>query len=199
MRRFLVLIALLAAAAVPACDNEVGPEARPRSDTTPLRQGSAAPPLESYTVTFTAVKGEAKEVEVKYAPPGGSPEDFLDIEIPQDGLLRRPDGSQIENGDSVQIVVTIDPVEFVFTVEPAGLQFNPGAPMRIEVRYENADSDFDDDGDSDDDDETIRVERVAIFREDVPSFWTPLPTTHDTGGRILVATSDILENIAVSW
>lgn len=199
MRRIVMLTAALLLLGTGACDNQVAPRAEPRSDIVPLRQAPDAPPLETYTVTFTAVKGEAKEVEVKYAPPGGEPEDFLDIEIPQDALLRRPDGGLIASGDSVEIAVTIDPLAFVFTVEPAGLQFEPSSPMRIEVHYENADSDLDEDGDTDEEDETIRVDRLGLFREDAPGLWTPVSTTHDVAGRILVGRSDRLENIAVSW
>lgn len=205
MRRTLIAAITLALAGIASgCTESTAPGGTGsspgpvRSGITPIRQAPDAPPLASYAVQFTAVKGESKEIEVKYAGASGEPEDFLDIELHENSLLKWPDGTPIQDGESVAMSIVIDPETFLFTLRPAGLEFDPAWPLEIEIRYENADDDFDEDGDIDGEDDSIRTS-LGTFREDLADQWTPLLTENDSASGTLRARSKRLDNIAVSW
>src|SRR5688572_24136980 len=63
-------------------------------DAVPIKQAS-----------FWAVRGRDRKLEMDYV--GG--EDFLEFEVRSNSLLRRPDGTLFQNGDSILITVTLDP------------------------------------------------------------------------------------------
>jgi hypothetical protein len=139
------LIALLAGA---CSDSPVdpGPMALPESELRFVQFADSAPPLTDSTVTFWAVRGEDREVNIGFVPddPSDDPEEFLEFEVPGGALLRYPDGRTFTRGDSVQITVTVlDPTRFLFRFEPAGLMFNPEQPARLEVSYRYARRDQD--------------------------------------------------------
>jgi hypothetical protein len=162
-----------------------------------LRQEVGAPLIESYEVVFTVTRGHSREIELKYEDEEGELEDFLDLEFGEDTLQQWPDGTPIQDGESVEITLTVAPFAFQFTLSPPGLVFSANDPLRIEVDYEHADPDFNHDGVVDALDDAIR-EQLGWWREDVPG-WVALETMHDLEERTLRSHTDILENIAVSW
>lgn len=157
MRPFLHrLITALGAAAVLSCGDNTGPESR--TDLTIIRQDSLAPPLVTNQASVWAKVSDGRELHLNYqgATPADTGEEFLRFEIPGDALLRKPDGSAFQPGDSILITVTVvDSGFFHFRFAPAGLVFNPEHPARLRVRYLNANHDFDDDGDIDPADDDI--------------------------------------------
>lgn len=157
MRQFLSrLIAGFAALALFACGDNTGPGGRP--DLNIIRQDSLAPPLVTNQASVWAKVSDGRELHLNYqgATPADTGEEFLRFEIPGDGLLRKPDGSAFQPGDSILITVTVvDSGFFHFRFQPAGLVFNPEHPARLRVRYLNANHDFDDDGDVDPADDDI--------------------------------------------
>ena len=165
------LVFVAAAAAVLACNDNVGPGGVPNTQLHIVRQDTLAPPLVATKDSFWAKVGDGREMHFNYqgATPADTGEEFLRFEVPGDGLLRKPDGSAFQTGDSILITITIvDPTRFLFQFEPAGLQFSPDHPARLKVRYIEAEHDFNDDGVEDSADSTIE-HVLDIWRREVPT------------------------------
>lgn len=125
------------------------PDALPEAALTFLRFAATAPPPADTVVSFWAVKGEDRGVEIRFQPEAGEDEgeEFLDFEVSGQSLLRDPDGRSFVRGDSIRITIhLVDPSRFIFKFEPAGLQFDPDHPAELEVSYTHADPDQDEDG-----------------------------------------------------
>jgi hypothetical protein len=103
-----------------------------------------APPVETMDTSFWAVRGQYRELEIRYQGQGGTGtgKKFLEFEIDEETLLRRPDGTLFADGDSIEITVSIDPELFVVTFGPSGLQFNPSEPAQLEFDYDEAEDEF---------------------------------------------------------
>lgn len=160
----------LTAAAVLACSDNTGPESRPAADLNIVQQDTLAPPLDSTVARFWAKVGEGREVRIDYQHPLA--EEFLRFEVPGDGLLRKPDGSAFQPGDSIFITITlVDASQFLFRFEPSGLQFSPEHPARLKLHYEFSNHDFNDDGAVDPDDDAIEHLLDLWRREGTTSPW----------------------------
>ena len=168
MRRLLLICS---AALLLSCSDSSGPDGVPTTQLHIIQQDPLAPPLDSIVARLWAKVGEGREVRLDYQP-GASAEDFLRFEVPGDGLLRKPDGTAFQAGDSIQITITvIDPARFAFRFEPAGLQFNPAQPARLKIYYYNANHDFDGDGDVDAADTAIEHTLDLWRRETATAPW----------------------------
>lgn len=167
-------ISILGAAAVLACSDNTGPGGRPDADLHIIRQDSLAPPLVTNQASVWAKVADGRELHLNYqgATPADTGEEFLRFEIPGDGLLRKPDGTGFQPGDSILITVTVvDAGRFHFKFEPSGLVFSPEHPARLKVRYLQANHDFDDDGDLDAADATIEQVLDLWRREGSAAPW----------------------------
>lgn len=167
-------ILTLAAVAALACADNTGPGGVPNSELHVLRQDSLAPPLVTNAASFWAKVGDGRELHLNYqgATPADTGEEFLRFEVPGDGLMRKPDGSAFQTGDSILITVTvIDAARFHFQFEPSGLVFNPEHPARLKVRYFDADRDYDDDGDVDSTDADLEHVLDLWRREGPTAAW----------------------------
>jgi hypothetical protein len=155
-----------------ACTDNTGPGGVPSTDLHIVQQDTLAAPLDSTVARFWAKVGDGRDVRIAYQPPLDTAEDFLRFEVPADGLLRKPDGSPFQAGDSILITVTVvDPARFQFRFEPAGLQFHPDHPARLKVYYYHANHDFDGDGDTDSADTAIEHRLDLWRREDPTANW----------------------------
>jgi hypothetical protein len=122
---------------------------------------------------FWAVRGRDRKLELDYAD--GS--EFLEFEVRSQTLLRRPDGTLFQNGDSILITVTVDPNNrLIVNFEPSGLTFSPLDPARLKINYREADHDIDHDGDWDSED--IRLEAaLRVWQQERAGLpWLPLLT-----------------------
>ena len=175
MRQFLSRsMAVLLAAASIACDDNTGPGGRPDTSLHFVRQDSLAAPLVAYQASVWAKVGDGRELHLNYqgATPADTGEEFVRFEIPGDGLLRKPDGSVFQSGDSILITLTVvDSAQFLFQFEPAGLVFSPDHPARLKVRYADANHDFDDDGDLDSADDALEQVLDLWRRESPGALW----------------------------
>ncbi len=190
----------LTAAAVLACSDNTGPESRPNADLNIVQQDSLAPPLDSTVARFWAKVGDDREVRIEYQPPLDSAEDFLRFEVPGDGLLRKPDGSAFQPGDSILITVTvIDPARFQFRFEPTGLQFSPDHPARLKLHYLNANHDFDEDGGVDSDDDAIEHLLDLWRREGSTSPWFRVGAVKFEGMDEIDANIQSFSEYALAW
>ena len=164
-----VLFTAAAGLGISGCDDDAtGPLAvdqRVEGELTFIRFDAGVSGALPTQASFWAVRGEERELEMRSAP---TPDDddgekFLELEIDEETLLRRPDGTAFAEGDSILITVTLDPTgRFLFDFQPSGLVFNPDEPAELKIRYVLADDDYDDDGDVDADD---------LAFEDLLSIW----------------------------
>jgi len=192
--------ALLLVAIGAACSNDsTGPKPGDTVGPTQLhivRQDAAAPQLQAYAASFWAVKGTSRTLEIDYL--GG--EDFFRLDVPGDALLRRPDGSTIQQGDSVLISVEIDPSLMLFRFEPSGLVFDGAHPVRLRVDYSNADDDFDEDGDVDTDDDAIEGTWLSVWRQPASGTnWVRLASARDASLEDFEAELVQFSNYALAW
>ena len=157
-----------------ACSDSGGPgddddSVKPPSELTVLRLGESSPPLFDPVVSFWAVRGEDREVEISFVDdedPNQPGEEYLELEVDADALQARPDGTPIAEGDSVLITVrVVDPARLLFEFQPAGLTFNPARPAELKIHYNHADDDLDEDGDVDLEDESLEL-TIAIWRQE---------------------------------
>lgn len=175
--RWWLLLVLVGA----GCSDSTGPE--PGKDEADLQfvRFPATPPVETLQKSFWAVKGDDRELEIRYLPdePGGEGEEFLEFRVPAEGLLRRPGGSFFADGDSILITVTLSPDgRFLFDFQPSGLQFDPEHPARLDITYRGVDDDLDGDGDVDGDDDDLES-RLRVWKQERPGEpWFPIGTLH---------------------
>ena len=167
MRRILLICSALA---LLSCSDSTSPGV-PAAQLHIVQQDLAAPPLLATRDSFWAKVGDGRELHLNYqgATPGDTGEEFLRFEVPGDALLRKPDGSAFQPGDSILITVTVvDSAKFQFAFEPAGLQFSPNHPARLKIEYAHADHDFNDDGVQNSADSTIE-HILDVWKREGPS------------------------------
>lgn len=133
---------------------------------TVIRVDPEAPPLVDTEVSFWAVAGEVREVQILYGYANGTVGKCLRFIVPAGALHRLPGGRIAQPGDSVQIAIrVVDPKLFLFEFDPAGLIFAPGHPARLEVRYRWATADLNGDGAVDQADAAIRS-RFGLWKQE---------------------------------
>jgi hypothetical protein len=146
---------------------------------TPVRVAPDAPPLERMEATFWIVRGQWREVEIRYAS-GGYSGKCIRLIVPPDAPLRHADGRVFAMGDSALVTLrVIDPELYLFEFDPAGLRFNPAAPARIEIRYRWVSADANGDGRIDAADASF-VRTFRLWRQERQSEpWVEVPSERD--------------------
>jgi len=166
MRRLLFICG---AAILLSCTDPSGPPGVPAAQLHIVQRDTLTPALDSTVARFWAKVGEGREIRLGYLPPADTGEDFLRFEVPGDALLRKPDGTAFQPGDSILITLTVvDPNRLLVQFEPAGLQFNPNQPARLKFHYLRANHDFDGDGDIDAADAAIE-HTLDLWRRESPA------------------------------
>ena len=177
VRRFLFTALLVA---LPGCSEFVDPDIRaaPESELTFVRLSSDSPAIDTTTVTFWAVRGKDREVQIRYFyAESGDFAKCLRLLVPAQALHLRPDGTPFAVGDSVRITVRMpDPTRLTFEFDPAGLRFDPLHPATIEVVYRYADRDFNGDGVVDRRDDALAA-NFGFWKQERPGeVWTSVST-----------------------
>lgn len=165
------LLLICGAAALLSCSDSAAPSGVPSTQLHVIRQSTVAPPLVAMRDSFWAKVGDGRELHFNYrgATPADTGEEFLRFEVPGDALLRKPDGSAFQAGDSILITITVvDSSHFLFRFEPAGLQFSPDHPARLKIEYLHADHDFNEDGVTNAADSTIE-HILDVWRREGPT------------------------------
>jgi hypothetical protein len=170
IRRSFATGALLALSACSSASDSLAPEERPESLLRLLTVAADAPPIATPVVSFYAVKGKNADVDIWYRPRAGQRDStkFLEFRIGGNTLDRRPDGSQIANGDSVRITVTVvDPVHLLLVFQPSGLTFSSKDPARLRMFFSEVGDDIDHNGRVDSDDDDVQ-QKLSIWRQEIP-------------------------------
>ncbi len=192
-RRPFVPLALLVAF-LSACDGFLTSEPRfaviEDGKLTPVKVDPNAPPLERMEATFWIVRGEWREVEIRYAAPGYSGKCIRFI-VPPDAPLRHPDGRVFQQGDSALVTLrVIDPELYLFEFDPDGLRFNPAAPARVEIRYAWIAADANGDGVVNSLDQNF-VKTFTLWRQErVTQPWVEVPSERDEENQEIHADVD---------
>jgi hypothetical protein len=132
-----------------------------------LTAAPGAPAISPTVVSFYAVQGSDRTVEIFYAPTGnGAPQRFLRFQVRGNTQIVRPNGSNVARGDSIQITLTvIDPSRLITQFEPSGLTFKGGGQARLAMSFAEENHDFNGDGVINALDTAIQAS-LSIFRQE---------------------------------
>jgi hypothetical protein len=148
-----------------------------------------------YTVSFWAVRGQERELEINYDD-NGTVYHFLELKI--EDPVTSPDGSPIAVGDSVLITAIVDPAVLAVQLEPSGLQF--GQRTKFKMWYTAAGGDLNGDGVVDNDDSYIENELLELwFQSESGEPWQPINSWHYTWYDLFRADLEHFSGYAVSW
>jgi hypothetical protein len=162
------------------------PEFTARTDPRQHRSGTMAltPPLslDQYTVSFWAVRGESRSVQINYSSSidnGTHP--FLVLTTTDPTFV--PGVGELALGDSVLITVIVDTTKIGVSLQPHGLQF--GAPAELKMWYGGAGGDLNGDGAVDSTDANIEAMLLGLwYREAETNPWTQLPAAQSVAEKL---------------
>jgi hypothetical protein len=191
-RQFAPLAFLLAS--LGACDGFPGSDPNfalvEDGELIPVKVAPDAPPLETMEATFWIVRGQWREVEIRYATDGYNGKCIRFI-VPPDAPLRHADGRVFEMGDSALVTLrVIDPELYLFEFDPEGMRFNPAAPARVEIRYRWIAADANGDGRVDAAD-GVFVKTFSLWRQERSRDpWVEVPSERDEENQEIHADVD---------
>ena len=216
LRPAIVLLALALAA---GCTDERAPTAAPLAPTPRLLRwaGNRAPQfvapqtgndglqvslvdglsLDHNSVTFWAVRGEQRSVQVNYlSSTGNTSSPFLNLSITDPVFV--PGRGELAVGDSVLVTVNIDPSAIKVSLEPTGTQF--GEPAQLKISYGGADGDMNGDGVVNAADAQIETQLLGLwYREGEDSAWTQIPASQSLGDNSFSGALHHFSEYAVSF
>jgi hypothetical protein len=141
------------------------------------RPGFRTPPLslDTYSVSFWAVRGESRSVRINYASALDSlSHPFLQLTVTDPTFA--PGQGDIAVGDSVLITVNIDTTKIGMSLEPTGLQF--GERAQLQIWYDGAGGDLNGDGVVDSVDAAIEKQLLGLaYRESSNDAWARVPAS----------------------
>ena len=150
------------------------------------RSGAMAaqtPPLslDQYSVSFWAVRGEARSVQINYTSSiDNDVHPFLSLTTTDPVFA--PEMGDIAVGDSVLITVTVDTSKIGVRLEPSGLQF--GETAQFKIWYGGANGDLNGDGIVDGADSDAEAKLLGLwYREASSDPWTPLQASQSVSEK----------------
>jgi hypothetical protein len=153
--------------------------------------------LDYNTVTFWAVRGQQRSVQVNYlSSTGDTSFPFLQLSITDPVFV--PGRGELQPGDSVEVTVTIDPADIKVSLEPTGLQF--GDPSRLQIWYAGADGDLNGDGVVNAIDAQIETHLLGLwYREGAENAWMQIPASQSVGEKSFSSSLKHFCDYAVSF
>jgi hypothetical protein len=153
--------------------------------------------LDRNTVTFWAVRGQQRSVQINYlSSTGDTSFPFLQLSITDPVFV--PGRGELQPGDSVEITVTIDPSAIKVSLEPTGTQF--GDPAHLKISYGGADGDMNGDGIIDATDAQIETHLLGLwYREGSDSAWAQIPASQSVGDKSFFGELHHFSEYAVSF
>lgn len=136
-----------------------------------------SPPLslDTYQVSFWAVRGQSRSVQINYQSSIDSAvHPFLQLTTTDPQFVQGV--GELAVGDSVLITVTVDTGKIGVNLEPTGLQF--GAPSQLKIWYSGANGDLNGDGVVDSTDSRLEAQLLGlVYREADTDPWTQIAAT----------------------
>jgi hypothetical protein len=137
------------------------------------------PQLATREVSFWAVKGKAGGADLWYHARAGASDSakFVEFRVDANALDRRPDGTAIAMGDSVQITLTAtDAAHMRIAFQPSGLHFTAGSLPTLKIFWVACGDDVNYDGTVDAADDAI-ISQFGIWRQETDGApWFQLPS-----------------------
>lgn len=192
---------LVAVAAVVACSTTDGPPTPVPTSQLHFVVQDTTYHLLSDSASFYAKAGEDRRVELFYRSyTGDTGEAFLQFEVHAASLLKHPDGTPFQVGDSILITVSApDTNIFDFVFSPTGLQFNPADPARLHIEYNYANHDYNGDGQHNTEDDRAQS-LLNIWRREPPdTVWTSQGAANSEEFEELEAAILSFSHYAVAW
>jgi len=146
----------------------------------------ATPPLglDQYSVSFWAVRGEARSVQINYQNAiDDATHPFLNLTVSDPVFV--PGVGELAMGDSVLVTVAIDTVRLAVSLEPSGLQF--GTPSRLQIWYGGAGGDLNGDGIVDSTDTYVEHQLLGLWYREGNSPWAPVPVAHSLDDKSFIS------------
>lgn len=164
------------------------------------RDGGPTAELSTYQVSFWAVKGQDRYVEISYLDAAAEANPYLRFAVSAMAMARRPDGSWISVGDSVLITITVDSLDMVAEFQPSGLTFKTDNSAVLDVWYGGASNDFNTDGAVNGTDADIEANYLGVWTRDADSDpWVQVYYQHDLSAQWFNALVPHFSGYAVSW
>lgn len=153
--------------------------------------------LDTYEVSFWAVRGETRVVTIHYVDATGTVEaPYVRLAVSDPAV--RPDGSPIAVGDSVFITVAVDPTDLAIHLAPSGLVF--GTATELQMWYGGAVDDLNGDGSVNTTDATIQHTQLGMWwTVDVDAPWAPTIADHDPAAEWFRGWLQHFSGYAISW
>jgi hypothetical protein len=153
--------------------------------------------LDRYTAAFWAVRGQERSVQINYlGSTGDTSFAFLQLTIADPVYV--PGRGDLAPGDSVLIMVTIDPENIKVSLEPTGLRF--GDPAQLRISYGGADGDLNGDGVVDETDAEIEAQLLGLwYREGAESAWARISASQSVADKSFIGALQHFSEYAVSW
>jgi len=128
--------------------------------------------LDQNVVSFWAVRGESRSVQINYKSSIDSAvHPFLMLTTTDPQFV--PGVGELAVGDSVLVTVLVDTSTIGVSLEPHGLQF--GAPAQLKIWYGGAGGDLNGDGVVDSTDSKIEAQLLGLwYRGDASEPWSKL-------------------------
>jgi hypothetical protein len=145
-----------------------------------LTMSANAPAIANPVITFTATKGRDAIVKMYFhaTRAGHDSTVFATFKVPSKALAFRPDGSPINDGESVTITMTLtDAAHGIIDFQPSGLKFSTKNPASLRISYADDDADLNGDGVVDLQDLLTVPLLHIICRESPDSPWFRIPST----------------------
>jgi len=141
------------------------------------RPGFRTPPLSlnTYSVSFWAVRGESRSVQINYASAIDTlTHPFMQLTVTDPTSV--PGQGALAVGDSVYLTVNIDTTTIGLSLEPTGLQF--GQRAQLQIWYGGASGDLNGDGVVDSVDTNIEHQLLGLaYREASTDPWARVPVS----------------------
>lgn len=136
---------------------------------------TAAIVLDRYSLSFWAVRGEPRPVQINYLDAASSTaEPFLLLTSTDPEFV--PGVGELALGDSVFVTITVDSMTLGVSFDPPGITFHTDAEMKI--YYGGAGDDLTGDGTVDPTDTYVETSLLGVWnQQDTVATWTEISST----------------------
>ena len=156
--------------------------------------------LDTHELSFWAVRGEVSYVRINvvdYSQGYQQLYPFVSLMVRAPAQLA--DGTEIAVGDSVNITLSVDPVDLSVQLTPHGLIFDESLPTMMRFWYVGALGDLNGDGVVDDYDTQLEDQLALWYQADESSPWAPTSSYHSTSGDYFHLYLDHFSGYGVAW